>query len=378
MHPHPPSHQISDHLTSLQESTHAEQFSTHALHPPHVQPDIVSTPASLSGSGSPDKAPGVSDADCQHQELMQTPDAALNDVHDDDWYDKLQPLESSDSESSHYSMEDDSPLSRLADPGCDHNMAFSATPLAPQVYSRAQVLNAVEKILEADVAPQLNSRYAQPVQDQVLQPPAVVHRQNVVSTMNRSVNGRKSRKRPTTTEEQAPEAVLLHNSSHVMTRPAASPTAVNQPHAVLLHPHQLQQHSAAAHFRAGFQHHEPVQQAQADALPLARGEQPRRKRRKTAGIPFSAARLTLPTALSIAAATQAALAHPPMPAPAAASTAASAAAFTAAAAAQPLVPGMARPAEMNYQQGDVVWAKLGSDPYWPARVSLVHCSWYLA
>ncbi len=194
-----------------------------------------------------------------------------------------------------------------------------------------------------------------------------------------------------TTEEQVPEAVLLHNSRHIMTTPAASPRAVNQPHAVLPHPHQLQQHSAAAHFRAGVQHHEhhePVQQAQADALSMARGEQPRRKRRKTAGIPFSAAHLSLPTALSTAAATQAASAYVPMPdevfaaaattAPAAASTAASAAASAAAVAVQASVPGMARPAETHYQQGDVVWAKLGSHPYWPARVSPVSCIWYSA
>ncbi|DBA82731.1 TPA: hypothetical protein ACH3X1_006961 [Trebouxia sp. C0004] len=183
-----------------------------------------------------------------------------------------------------------------------------------------------------------------------------------------------------TTEGQVPEAVLLHNSRHVMTTPDASPTAVNQPHAVEPHPFQLQQHSAAGHFTAGVQHHEhePVQQAQADALSVARGEEPRRKRRKTAGIPFSAARLTLPTALSTAAATQAASAHIPVPhevsaaaataASAAASTAASAAASTAAVGAQTLAPGMARPAEVHYQQGDVVWAKFAGDPYWPARV----------
>ncbi|KAL0036509.1 hypothetical protein WJX77_010741 [Trebouxia sp. C0004] len=154
-----------------------------------------------------------------------------------------------------------------------------------------------------------------------------------------------------TTEGQVPEAVLLHNSRHVMTTPDASPTAVNQPHAVEPHPFQLQQHSAAGHFTAGVQHHEhePVQQAQADALSVARGEEPRRKRRKTAGIPFSAARLTLPTALSTAAATQAASAHIPVPH-------------------ETLAPGMARPAEVHYQQGDVVWAKFAGDPYWPARV----------
>lgn len=340
VHPHPPSHQISEHLKSLQEGTRVEQSPTH-FHPPPVQSDNVSIAASCSGHTNALKAPGVSDADCQHQELMQTPDAALDDGCDDDWYDKLHSLDSSDSNSSHYSMGDDSPLGRLADSGCDCNpalnAAFPATPPAHQVYSRAQVLNAVDKILEADVAPQLNSTYAQPAQEQVLQPPAVVHRPYVVSTMDHSVNGHKSRKRPMTTEEQLPEAVQLHNSRHVMTRPTASSTAVNKPHAVLPHHHELQQNSAAAHFNPGVQHHEhePVQQAQADAMSLARGEVPRRKRRKTAGIPFSAAHLTLPTALSTAAATQAASAHSPMPdeasataattAPAAASTPASAA-----------------------------------------------------
>jgi len=31
---------------------------------------------------------------------------------------------------------------------------------------------------------------------------------------------------------------------------------------------------------------------------------------------------------------------------------------------------MARPAEMQYQQGDVVWAKLGSDPYFAGGVQV--------
>ena len=388
VHPHPSSHH--EHLKSLQEGTHAEQSSTKTLHPPPVQPDNLCIDASLSGHTSPHRAPGVRDADCQHQELVQTPDAALDAAHDDDWYDELQPLESSDSECCHYSMGDDSPLSRLADSGYHHDMALSAalSAKAPahQVYSRAQILNAIKQIEEADVATQLNSTYAKPVQKDVIQPPAVLHRQNILNTKNPRVNGRKSRKRAMTTEEPVPEAVLHHNSRHAPTRPTASPTAVNQPHAVPLHPHHLQQHSAA-HFRAGVQHHErheAVQQAQAGALPMARGAQPRRKRRKTAGIPFSAAPLTLPTA----AATQAALAPLPMPnevsaaadttAPAAASTAASAAAIAAAVAVQPSVPGMTRPAGMQYQQGDVVWAKLGSDPYWPARVSPVPCIWYLA
>ncbi len=389
VHPHPPSHQVPEHLNSPQEGLHAEESSTHALHPPPVQPDNFSTPASLSGNANPHKAPGIRDADCQHQELMQTPDAALDDGRDDDWYDMLQPLQDSDSESSHYSIGDDSPLSRLADSGCDHDMALdaalssAATPPAHQDYSRKQALNAVEKVPEADVAPQHNSRYAEPAKEQVPPSPAVTYRQYVVTTMNRIVNGHKSRKRPMTTEEQVPEAVPPHNSRHVMTRPAASPTAVNQSHAVLPHPRQLQQHSIAGHFRTGVQHceREPVQQAQADALSVARGEEPRRKRRKTAGIPFSAARITLPTALSTAAATQAASAHFPLPdevSAAAASTAASTAAFTAAVAIQASVPAMTCAAEMHYQQGDVVWAKLGSDPYWPARVSLVSCIWLTA
>lgn len=320
-------------------------------------------------------------------------DAALKD----EWYDKLQSLDSSDSDCSHYSIGDESPKRILADSGYRLNTALVAalSPTSPvlHVSSRAEILAAVDNILELDVAAQL--RHAQPAQEEVLQPPAVVHRQNIPKTRNLRVNGRKGRKRPMTTEEQVPEAVQHHDSRHTMTRPTASPTAVNQPHAVFPHPHQLQQQSAAAHVRAGVQrheHHEPVQQAQADALAPTRGGEPRRKRRKTAGIAFSAARLTQPTALSTAAATQAAPAHFPMPdevpaaaaatAPAAASTAASAAATAAASAAavaaQPWGSGMARPAEVQYQQGDVVWAKLGSDPYWPARVSPVPCIWYLA
>ncbi len=371
-HPNRSSHQTAEHLTSLQEGTDAEQSSTHTPHPSPVQPDNFSTNGTCSRHATTLKAPGVSHADCQRQELMQTPDAAMGDACDDDWYDNLQSLDSCDSDCSHYSIGNDSPLSRLADSGYDHSMALNA------VYSRAQILSAVEKIEEADVPAQLNYLYAEPVQEQVPQPPAVVHRQSIPKTKNPRVSGRKSRKRPMTTEEQVPEAVLPHNSRHIMTRPTASPAAVNQPHAVVPHPHQLQQQSAAAHFRAGVQnheHHEPVQQAQADVLSMDRGGEPRRKRRKAAGIPFSAARLTNPTA----AATQAAPAHFPMPddlsaaAAATAPAAASAAASAAAVATQPLVPGMARPAEMQYQQGDVVWAKLGRDPYWPARVSPVPC-----
>jgi len=398
VHPHLPSHQASERPKSPQAGTHAEQPSTHTPHPSPVQPDNFSTSASRSRHANTLKAPDVSHADCQHQELMQTPGAAMDDAAlKDDWYDKLQSLDSSDSDCSHYSIGDESPLSILADSGYRLNTALvaalSATSPVLHVSSRAEILAAVDNILELDVAAQL--RHAQPAQEEVLQPPAVVHRQNIPKTRNPRVNGRKGRKRLMTTEEQVPEAVQHHDSRHTMTRPTASPTAVNQPHAVFPHPHQLQQQSAAAHVRAGVQrheHHEPVQQAQADALAPTRGGEPRRKRRKTAGIAFSAARLTHPTALSTAAATQAAPAHFPMPdevpaaaaatAPAAASTAASAAATAAASAAavaaQPLGSGMARPAEVQYQQGDVVWAKLGSDPYWPARVSPVPCIWYLA
>ncbi|DBA82732.1 hypothetical protein WJX77_002708 [Trebouxia sp. C0004] len=78
--------------------------------------------------------------------------AALDVGRDDDWYDKLQPLESSDSEFSHYSTGDDSPLSRLADSGCDLNLAldaaFPATPPTHQINSRVQALIAVEKVQE--------------------------------------------------------------------------------------------------------------------------------------------------------------------------------------------------------------------------------------
>lgn len=214
VHPHPSSHQTAEHLTSLQEGTDAEQSSTHTSHPSPVQPDNFSTNASLSGS---DKASGGIEADCQHQQLMQTPDAAMNDAAlNDDWYDKLQSLDSSDSDCSHYSIGDDSPLSMLADSGYRLNpalvAALSAASPAHQVYSRAQVLAAVDDILELDVAAQLNSRYAEPVQEQVLQPPAVVPRQNTPKTENPRVNGSKSRKRPMTTEEQLPEGVLPHNS----------------------------------------------------------------------------------------------------------------------------------------------------------------------
>jgi len=283
VHPHLPSHQASDRLKSPQAGTHAEQPSTHTPHPSPVQPDNFSTNGTRSRHATTLKAPGVSHADCKHQELMQTPDAAMDDAAlNDDWYDKLQSLEPSDSDCSHYSIGDDSPLSILADSGYRLNTALvaalSATSPVLQVSSRAEILAAVDNILELDVAAQLNSRYAEPVQEEVLQPPAVMQRQNIPKTKNPRVNGRKSRKRPMTTEEQVPEAVLTHNSR---TRATASP--VNQP--ILPYPHQLQQQSAAAHFRAGFQHHEhhePVQQAQADALSMDRGQEPRRKRRKTA------------------------------------------------------------------------------------------------
>ena len=221
------------------------------------------------------------------------------------------------------------------------------TPLNSGVNRREDRPAAVEKVAEAVDATGYHSRHAVPTPTPGSA--AAAFSDHAAIAANRIASGLKSRKRPHIKAEQEPEAVSNSRDAKRKTLPT-SPTAVDRFHAVRFCPVELRHSSGAAHITATRQYHEHqrVQQYQATHLTVDRVANPDRKRRKQRHTASPAASSVPHTAAASAAATMD-IRTPTVPVPAG-----------AVASSQAAAPTMGPPAaQAGYQEGDVVWAKLG-------------------
>ena len=308
--------------------------------------------------------PAASNAAAAHQHV---PDAVpAPTAHLGLGFNMLQPFDSNVSTATQYSSSGgDSPLSRTSEVDDAHFQAFLLSEVVPPiggVHSREKRLAAMEKVPEAVDATEHHSRHAAVAQAFKPVSAAAAFSKHAAAAVARITKGLKSRKRPLIEAEQELEAVS--NSRHVQRQTLfSSRTAENQPLAVRFYPMDVRHTSGAAYATAARQHyeHHSVQHSQAAHLTVDRVATPDRKRRKQRHTANPAASSVPNTAAATAAATMNYMPIASVPA----SIPAGAGASNQAAA-----PAMRPPAaQAGYQEGDIVWAKLGGDPWWPATVS---------
>ena len=371
-HPEPFHAQPMPHThTVFQQAMHPQQGPHRAPHPHPLKPGhaikFVSAPAV--DCRPPQMLPAASNAAAVHQHLPAiVPDAApALAAHRGMGYHRLQPVGSDGSAHTQHTRDafsgGDSPLSRI--PGLvnadqkDFQAFLQAafTPLNSGVNRREDRPAAVEKVPEAVDTTGYHSRHAVPTPTPGSA--AAAFSDHAAIAANRIASGLKSRKRPHIEAEQEPEAVSNSRDAKRKTLPTL-PTAVDRFHAVRFCPVELRHSSGAAHITATRQYHEDqrVQQCQATHLTVDRVANPDRKRRKQRHTASPAADSVPSTPAATAAATID-IRTPTVPIPAG-----------AVASSQAAAPTMGPPAaQAGCREGDVVWAKLGGDPWWPATVS---------
>ena len=353
--------------TVAQQAMHPQQGPSHApgTHPLKLRQPIKFVSASASADRYlPHMLPAASNAAAAHQ---HRPDAApASAAHLGLGYATLQPFDSNVSTATQYSSSGgDSPLSRTSEVDEAHFQAFLLSEVIPPtsgVNSRERRLAAMEKVPEAVDATEYHSRHAAVAQAPKPVSAAAAFSKHAAAAVARITKGLKSRKRPLIEAEQELEAVS--NSRDVQRQTLfPSPTAENKPLAVRFYPMAVRHTSGAAHATAARHHYErqSVQQFQATHLTVDRVATPDRKRRKQRHTASPAASSVPNTAAATAAATMNFMPTATVPASIPAGAGASS---------QAAAPAMRPPAaQTGYQEGEIVWAKLGGDPWWPATVS---------